>query len=171
MKIIKTEISDKTEDRQNKYNIQNQNTEQNICNTQKYNEVIGKKKLCQWIEGMNYAKVSLRLARSFTCLFYEAPSSGGEEVNFIIQSVSSVFYLAIAATRARRAFRFRGESAGDGIAARIVIGALLDRSAVALFPVVDYPVSARSPYFHLSAVNRFLQHARRTGYLTTCAGK
>lgn len=27
---------------------------------------------------------------------------------------------------------------------------LLDRSAIALFPVVDYPVSARRPYHHLS---------------------
>ena len=74
-------------------------------------------------------------------------------------------HLTIAAARAGRALRFRGESTGDGIAARIKLVALLDRSAVALFPVVDYPVSARSPYFHLSAVNRFLQRTRRMEYL------
>lgn len=61
-----------------------------------------------------------------------------------------IFYLAIAAARAGRAFRFRGKPAGDRIAARIELVTLLDRSAIALFPVVDYPVSARRPYHHLS---------------------
>lgn len=51
-------------------------------------------------------------------------------------------YLAIAATRTGRAFGLRRQFAGDRIATRIVLLAFLDRSAVALFPVVDYPVSA-----------------------------
>lgn len=65
-----------------------------------------------------------------------------------------IFYLAIAAARAGRAFRFRGKSAGDRIAARIELVTLLDRSAIALFPVVDHPVSARRPYHHLSTGGR-----------------
>ena len=51
-------------------------------------------------------------------------------------------YLAIAATRTGRAFGLRCQLTGDRIATRIVFLAFLDRSAVALFPVIDYPVSA-----------------------------
>lgn len=51
-------------------------------------------------------------------------------------------YLAIAATRTSRTFGLRRQLAGDRIATRIVLLAFLDRSAVALFPVVNYPVSA-----------------------------
>lgn len=58
-------------------------------------------------------------------------------------------YLAIAATRAGRAFGLRPQLASDRIAARIELVALFDRSAVALFPVVDYPVTARSPDLQL----------------------
>lgn len=60
-----------------------------------------------------------------------------------------MFYLTIAAARAGRALRFGGESAGDRIAAGVVLVTLLDRSAITLLSLVDYPVSARSPHFDL----------------------
>lgn len=56
--------------------------------------------------------------------------------------LSLLSYLAIAATRTGCAFSLRRQLAGDSIAARIILLALLDRSAITLFPVVDYPVSA-----------------------------
>lgn len=64
-------------------------------------------------------------------------------------NAGEIFYLTIAAARAGRALRFGGESAGDRIAAGVVLVTLLDRSAITLLSLVDYPVSARSPYFHL----------------------
>lgn len=60
-----------------------------------------------------------------------------------------IFYLTIAAARTGRALRFGGESAGDRIAAGVVLVTLLDRSAITLLSLVDYPVSARSPHFDL----------------------
>lgn len=57
-------------------------------------------------------------------------------------NAGEIFYLAIAAARAGRALRFGGEPAGDRIAARIVLVTLLDRSAITLLSLVDYPVSA-----------------------------
>lgn len=67
-------------------------------------------------------------------LYFQASSSLRDE--------RILSHLAIAATRAGRAFGLRCQLAGDRIAARIELVALLDRSAVALFPVVDYPVTA-----------------------------
>lgn len=79
----------------------------------------------------------------------ERGGEGREGEREEVECRREIFYLTIAAARTGRALRFGGESAGDRIAAGVVLVTLLDRSAITLLSLVDYPVSARSPHFDL----------------------